>query len=209
MLSKGYTKRAENSLCYLRGWAPKAIVADEFERLQDHSIRAKSCEACEREKITCTHPPPTLFQKFADFRQKRTLKPFAITIALFAIVQISGIFAMTTYLSNIFKVYQSPIQPQYATLIMSGLNILAVVTFMCTVRFTGKRLLYLVALAGVCISTLAISIYGFVVLPRGYNSFDEQQKMALSEGNAIVYIPTACIIIWSFCSYCGILMMPW
>lgn len=151
---------------------------------------------------------PTLAQKFAEFKRKRTLKSFFIVISLFIILQYSGIFAMTPYLVQIFTAYQSPLPPDVATAVLSFLNIFATITFMCLVRFVGKRRLYLTVLSGVCLSSLVIAIYGFIVLPRGYTSFGKTVVPEL-EGSALVYIPTCFLILWSFCSYCGILMMPW
>lgn len=118
-------------------------------------------------------------------------------------------FAMTPYLVQIFKAYQCPFAPDVAITLLSFLNIFATITFMCLVRFVGKRRLYLTVLTGVCISSFVISCYGFILLPKGYNSFDESQEKPNLEGSNLIYIPTVFLILWSFCSYCGILMMPW
>lgn len=120
---------------------------------------------------------------------------------------------MTPYLVQIFKAYQSPMDPDVATAVLSILNIFATITFMSLVRFVGKRRLYLTVLSGVCISSLVIACYGFIVLPKGFHSFtianETLPEVPSLEGSGLVYIPTIFLILWSFCSYCGILMLPW
>ena len=205
LLSKGFTDRAEQSLCWLRGWVPKEVVANEFNDLKRFSDRSKSCDACLANNLKCVHPAPSLMQRFSEFKRKRTLKSFVIVIALFVILQYSGIFAMTPYLVQIFKAYKSPFAPDQATSILSFLNVFATITFMTLVRFLGKRRLYLTVLSGVCLSSLVISCYGFFVLPKGITSFEHEDYDL--ENDALAFIPTACLILWSFCSYCGILMV--
>lgn len=130
LLSKGRKDEAEKALCWLRGWVPKERISDEFQALQQYSERSKSCNYCIEHNQHCPHPPPSLTEKFAEFKRKRTLKSFFIVISLFIILQYSGIFAMTPYLVQIFKAYQSPMSPDVATAVLSLLNILATITFM-------------------------------------------------------------------------------
>lgn len=115
LLSKGRVGQAEKSLSWLRGWVPKHAIADEFQALQRYSERAKSCSLCIEQNLRCVHTPPCLADKFAEFKKKRTLKSFFIVISLFVILQYSGMFAMTPYLMQIFKAYQSPLAPDKAT----------------------------------------------------------------------------------------------
>ncbi|XP_031638855.1 facilitated trehalose transporter Tret1-like [Contarinia nasturtii] len=116
---------------------------------------------------------------------------------------------MTPYLQQIFKAYQSPIAPKVATSIVSVMNVFATITFLCLVRFVGKRRMYLTVLSGVCISSFVISVYGIILLPSDYNSFNKENNVPELNGSWLVYIPTFFLIIWNYCSYCGILMMPW
>lgn len=209
LLAKGRTEQAEKALCWLRGWVPKHVVASEFQALQRFSERSKSCNSCVEQNQKCSHASPSLAEKLADFKRKRTIKPFVIVISLFIILQYSGIFAMTPYLVKIFKAYDSPLPPDWSTAILSFLNVFATITFMSLEHFVGKRRIYLTVLSGVCISSFVISCYGFIFLPRGYNSFDKPSHWPDFDNGSLVYIPTVFLIVWSFCSYCGILMMPW
>lgn len=209
LLAKGRPEHAEKALCWLRGWVPKEIVADEFSALQRFSERSKSCNACIEQNQKCHHSAPSFTEKLAEFSRKRTVKPFFIVISLFVILQFSGLFAMTPYLVQIFKAYESPLPPDVATAMLSFLNVFATLTFMSLEHFVGKRRIYLTVLSGVCISSFAIACYGFILLPSGYNSFDHSHELPTLENPMLVYIPTFFLILWSFCSYCGILMMPW
>lgn len=209
LISKGRLDQAEKALCWLRGWVPKEMIADELNSLQTFNDRSKSCKVCLEQHQTCTHGSPSLSEKIAEFKCKRTVKPFFIVISLFIILQFSGLFAMTPYLVQIFKAYESPLPPDVATAVLSFLNVFATITFMSLEHFVGKRRIYLTVLSGVCISSFVISCYGFILLPTGYNSFDRTHELPTLENPSLAYIPTICLIVWSFCSYCGILMMPW
>lgn len=209
LISKGQIERAEKSLCWVRGWAPRDQVASEFQILQTFVERSKLCSDCKsQQNQQCSHAAPSFAAKLAEFKRKQTLKPFLIVMGLFVIVQYSGMFAMTPYLVNIFKAYESPLPADVTTAISSFLNVFATITFMSLEHFVGKRRLYLTVLSGVCLSSAIISVYGFICLPRGFNSFDHSEVPILSHP-MLAYIPTICLILWSFCSYCGILMMPW
>lgn len=209
LVSKGRIERAEKALRWLRGWTTKERVADEFQGIQTFVQQSKSCDGCLEQEQLCPHPEPTLIDKLAEFKRKRTLKPFFIVITLFAILQYSGTFAMTPYVVNIFKAYGSPLPADVTTALLGLGNIFATITFISLEHFVGKRRIYLTVLSGICITSLVIAVYGFVFLPSGYNSFDLNLPVPDLPHPALVYIPTICLIVWSFCSFCGIYMMPW
>lgn len=189
LLSKNRVKEAENSLCWLRGWAPREVVAEEFNQLKEHSERSKSCNLCIKQNVKCAHPLPTLAEKFAELKRKQTLKPFAIIISLFFISQFSGVWSMRPYIVQIFKAYESPISPDNAAAINSFSDNMSNVAFICLVRFTGKRRLYLAAAIGVFLSSLVIALYGFIYLPRGYISFNQLDEPFHLENGMLPYIP--------------------
>lgn len=93
---------------------------------------------------------------------------------------------------------------------MSILDIVANLTFMCLVNFTGKRKLYLTMVFGIVISSLVVTTYGFIYLPHGYNSFDQRKHTTFrSECKDLTYIPMIFLYLWSFFSFCGFNGMPW
>lgn len=208
LLSKNKTAEAEKSLQWLRGWVPKEKIAKEFEAMQQYSDRTKYCKPCIKQNQKCTHPSPTILEKAKELKRKHTMKPFFIVISLFFIAQFSGIFAMTPFIVQIFKAYDSPISPDRTAAIQSFVNNVGNISFLCLLKFTGKRKLYLTMLTGVFLSAAIVAGYGFAVLPSGYNSFDQSQHSTLENKN-LAFIPFIAICLWSFCSYCGVNSLPW
>lgn len=212
LLSKGRIEDAKKSLCWLRGWVPAETVTEEFESMQRQSDRSKSCNLCAKQNLKCSHPPPTLREKYAELKRQRTYKPFIIVMLLFFLADFSGSLSMKPFIVQIFKAYESPIAPDRAAAIMSFLDNMGNLTYIVLVRFTGKRRLYLTIITGVFLSSFIISCYGFIYLPNGYISFDQtdqsQPSFRLANTN-LSYIPLFCLYFWSYFSYCGFIAMPW
>ncbi|XP_055326069.1 facilitated trehalose transporter Tret1-like [Sitodiplosis mosellana] len=207
LLSKNRVNDAEKALCWLRGWAPKENVSEEFQALQRYSQRSKSCSSCIKKDLKCTHPLPTMLEKLRELKRKQTLKPLFIVVSLMVIAEFTGITGMNPFLGQIFKAYESPIAPDQAMAILGFVNNFANIVFLCLIRFTGKRKLYFPMLTMVFLCSATVSAYGFAFLPNGYNSFDHSTA---SVGNKnLTYIPFVCLILWSFCSYCGVNSVPW
>lgn len=156
----------------------------------------------------CPHPLPTMVEKLRELSRKKTLKPFFIVVAVFIIAEFTGITGMSPFTVQIFKAYGSPIAPDRAMAIMGFVNHSANVVFLCLIRFTGKRKLYLTMLTVVVLSSAIVSCYGFAVLPSGHNSFDQSLTFQPDNKN-LTYIPFVSILVWSFCSYCGVNSIPW
>lgn len=208
LLSKNRTADAEKSLQWLRGWVPKSTIANELKQLERYSERSKYCAACIKQNAKCQHPLPTMGEKFRELKRPDTLKPFWIVILLFAIASFAGIMGMQPFIVQISKAYETPIAPDRTAAIMSFANNLANVGFIVLIRFTGKRPLYLTMLSGLLLTTCTICAYGFIVLPTGYNSFDQTQKFSL-ENKQLGYIPFVCIILWSGFTYFGVNSLAW
>lgn len=83
LLSKNRTAEAEQSLRWLRGWASKESVSQEFSELQRYSQRSKSCHSCMKQSEKCPHPLPTMLDRFKELRRRETLKPFFIVMVNF------------------------------------------------------------------------------------------------------------------------------
>ncbi|XP_055303202.1 facilitated trehalose transporter Tret1-like [Sitodiplosis mosellana] len=209
LLSKNKTAQAEKALCWLRGWVPKESVAEELQSLQRYSERYKSCESCIKKDQKCIHPLPTLAEKLKELKRKQTLKPFSIVMALFCISVFSTTFSMSTYIVQILKAYNIPMEPDEAAAVLSYVNNLGNISFLCLIRFTGKRYLYLTILSILFLSAAVICGYGFMVLPIGYSSFPDLSPNFPLENSNLGYIPFVCIILSSFCIFCGINSMAW
>lgn len=209
LLSKNRLADAEKSLQWLRGWVPKTAINDEFQALQRYSHRSQSCAACTHQnQRICSHPAPTFIEKLRDFKRKQTLKPFFIVTMLFIIAEFCGTTGMGPFIAQIFDTYQSPMAPDRAQAILSVTNNLSNVAFLCLIRFTGKRPLYLFMLTAAFLSSAVISGYGFAFLPTGTNSFDKITPKPLDRPG-LAYIPFVCIILWNFSANCGVNSVPW
>lgn len=149
-----------------------------------------------------------MVQKFGELKRKQTLKPIIIVLSLFCIAAFSGITAMLPFIVQIFRAYGSPMEADKAAAVVHFANNLANLLFLCLIRFTGKRKLYLTTLSLVILCSVALSGFGFAVLPNGHNSFDCLQTFKL-DNPQLGYIPLVLIIMLSFCSFCGINTMPW
>lgn len=207
LLSKNRINEAEKSLLWLRGWTSRHHITQEFNDLQRHSEQSKSCQPCAKSRLPCSHPLPTIREKFAELKRKRILKPLIIVLSLFFLVQFTGTYSMRPFIVQIFKAYDSPIAPDKAATIMSALDNLINVMFMCLVRFTGQRRLYLTMLFGMFVCAMVTTVYGFLILPKDYFSFDPSQYYAIdSESKHLTYIPLISLLLWSFFSFAG---MPW
>lgn len=150
-----------------------------------------------------------MVEKLKELKRKQTLKPFAIVMALFLIAAFSGTFAMSTYIIQILKAYNVPMEPDQAAALLSYVNNMGNICFLCLIRFTGKRYLYLTILTILFLSGAVICGYGFFVLPLGYSSYPDLSPNFQLANPTLSYIPFICIILSSFCTFCGINSMPW
>lgn len=115
LLSRKRTDEAMKSLQWLRGWVSPNGVKDEFKSIQRYNEESLACNDCIKLATRCTHPLPTMLEKFRDLFRRRTMKPFTITIVLFAFAQFSGYPPMRPFLVLILKAYAVPINPNWAT----------------------------------------------------------------------------------------------
>lgn len=208
LLSKNRLADAEKSLQWLRGWVSKSAIAKELQELQCYHQRSIACPNCIKQNQKCSHSLPTMRAKFHELWQSATMKPFCIVTAAFLLEQVCGTTAMMPYNVQIFKAYDSPIAPDRTVAISSGVSNLATISFMILLYFTGKRPLYLTMLGSAAVFTAIVSLYGFILLPNGYNSFDPTKYFA-AENKLLTYIPFGCIILWNFCTNCGITSVSW
>lgn len=142
-------------------------------------------------------------------KRKSTFHPFVIIVAIFFLVNFTGAPAMRSFVAQIFQAYDSPISPDKNVIILGIIENVANLSFMCLVRYTGRRRMFLAMICGIFMSSLVISCYGFIFLPSGYTSFNLQNQSFHLEIKSLSYIPTICMYSWIFFSYCGFFAMPW
>lgn len=113
------------------------------------------------------------------------------------------VYAMRPYIVQIFKAYGSPIASDLSATILSVMDNFGVLTFICLIRIIGKRKIYLSVATGIFFSSLIISIYGFIMLPRGYTSFDKSNQLPHLDNPNFAFVPVICLYLWSYFSYAG------
>lgn len=155
LLMKNREKDALKSLTWLRGWAPESIVQIEFEAMKRHKTFANSCSACEKAKIECIHPPPSMGEKFKYLFRQRTLKPFFILVICSVIGFSCGTHHLIPYIVQILNAYQSPISPNWATVVIGFTGVCGTIVCILILKFVGKRRIFLISLTAVfCVNTL-------------------------------------------------------
>lgn len=197
MLSKNRTEDARKSLQWLRGWVSPKAVEKEFAEVQRYSEFSKACSDCVKLNEKCPHPPPTALQKLKELTRKRTLKPFTVMLVVYFFTHFSGMHAMRPYIVLVLKAYGTPISANYATVVLGLTGILGTTICVVTVKFFGKRRLYLISLACVGVMATFLSklntfspfsflslvfqsyeflsgVYGYMKLPAGWTSFNPQ-----------------------------------
>lgn len=75
-------------------------------------------QVIEKSNKKTSNTSPSFFENIAEFKQKRTLQPFIITIFLYLIVEFTGVLAMSPYIVQIFSAYNSPIEPDKAAALL-------------------------------------------------------------------------------------------
>lgn len=188
-LSRNRHAEAEKSLRWVRGWASREAVAQEFNEMKQHSDRSKFCKTCLKQNLICKHPLPSLSEKFAEFKRKRTIKPLFIVVSMFIMVSTASLTSFRHVLIQIFKAYDIPIPTDEAMTILSIFEFVGYVTPILLIRFFGKRRLYLTSLSMIVACIAIITWFGFSYLPLGYNSYDRVNGEFHLENKTLGYIP--------------------
>lgn len=143
LLSKNRTEDARKSLQWLRGWVPAELVKDEFEMLKRYSKNSKACDACKELEVPCPHPPPSTKEKIREMGRIGTRRALFLISFLFIIVHFSGMTAMRPYMVQIIDTYGSPVSSATTIVYLGLLGVIANVALMITVKWVGKRAIYL------------------------------------------------------------------
>lgn len=157
MLSKDRTRDAQKSLQWLRGWVSPKAVEKEFAEIQRYSEFSRTCGECTRTKQKCGHPPPSISERMRELIRKRTLKPFYIVSLSYFFCQFTGYLAMRPYIVLIFQVYGIPIDANWATVWVGLCGVFGTIACVITVKFAGKRGLFIGSLFIVLVSNFALS----------------------------------------------------
>lgn len=156
LVSKNRLSAAQKSLQVLRGWVSSKSISLELDQLKHINEMSATCVDCEKFNIKCIHPPPTLFDICKDIIRKRTMKPLLLITILFLVMQFSGMFAMRPYIVPILNAHGIAFDANFTTVILGVLGILANIVNVFTIRFLGKRRIYLWSMIGNFISCFGL-----------------------------------------------------
>uniref|UniRef100_A0A1B0DJE9 Major facilitator superfamily (MFS) profile domain-containing protein n=1 Tax=Phlebotomus papatasi TaxID=29031 RepID=A0A1B0DJE9_PHLPP len=206
LLSKGKVEPARKSLQWLRGWVSPEAVQEEFQQLQHYSANSNKCAACQKKDTACPHPPDTLLQRGKELFRHRTLKPFALVMALFFFHNFTGLASMRPFMVQIFQAYGAPIDGGQGTVFVGLAAFVANIVMLPLIRKLGKRGVYLISVAGTSLGCLALGFYAFTTLPANWSSFD---KHIDSEITGTGTFPMIVFFAVSFFTSFGIAAIPW
>lgn len=88
---------------------------------------------------------------------KRTLKPFLLLTIMFIAYQFSGISIMRPYIVQILNVHGIPLDSNVITVILGATGIFANISLLFSLRFLGKRRVYIYSMIGTVLSSLGLS----------------------------------------------------
>lgn len=159
LLSNNRDEDALNSLKWLRGWKITNSVETEFQSFKRYKEFSQSCSACAKKLKICDHRQLTTKQKLNELVRKRTIKPFIIFGSCAALAYVTGTHHLMTYLVPILNAYKSSIEPNLAAIIVGFAGVCGTVASIFTIKFLGKRKLFLCALAGTAVMTFSLSEY--------------------------------------------------
>uniref|UniRef100_A0A0K8TQS7 Putative sugar transporter n=1 Tax=Tabanus bromius TaxID=304241 RepID=A0A0K8TQS7_TABBR len=205
LLSKHRKEEALKSLQWLRGWVSPKAVEEEFNEIIRYSENSNKCTECQKADVQCPHPPTTLLQRITELKRKRTIKAFILVACLFAISQFSGIASMRPYMVQIFKAYRVPLDPNWTTVVIGVVGIVANMACMICVKLIGKRRISILGLSGSIVCCICLASYAQAVFPTGWNSFEQSDEAHIDES----YLPFTAFILWTFFTFCGISSIPW
>lgn len=178
---------ALQSLQWLRGWVPVASVQDEYNEISRFVAESNICpECCRSNRSTCEHRTG-YWTRCMELCQPKTLRPLFVVAVGFMLSHACGMSAMRPFLVQIFKVFRVPLDASYCSVIVGVVELFSYVLVLLVVRFSGKRLLFLVSTAAACGCIFALGVHALMIFPSGASSFDEQfvHKMAGLELNNV------------------------
>lgn len=156
LLSRNRQADALRSLKFLRGWVDASTVQNEFNDLQRCKISAQICYTCEKQNEICHHPPPTIRDKIRDLFRRRTLRPFILLGSLFFLSAFCGITPYRPYIVQVLYFYESPIDANEVVVWLGYVGLLSNVILICCIHYFGKRTIYLLSMAIVCLTLFAL-----------------------------------------------------
>lgn len=101
----------------------------------------------------------SFMERCKDLTRPGMLKPLALVLGFFFVINFAGISAMRPYQVKVYQDLGFPIDPYRAMVVMSINAFVGTVLCMVFVRYLGKRLLTLISLSVVATAVYSLSLY--------------------------------------------------
>lgn len=156
LLSKNRTKEALKALQWLRGCVTPETVHEEYQDLQNYSIKSKTCNQCEKLTIKCDHKE-RWNDKIKQISRRRIVKPFILITTLQIFLQFCAINTWRPYTIQILNAYDIRWNANVTTVIMSLVGFFGRLCVLPVLKTLGKRRIYLFSSILTCICCFGLS----------------------------------------------------
>lgn len=129
-------------------------------------------------------------------KSKTTLKSFIIAYGLMFFQQLSGVNVVIFYTNSIFEKANTGLNPSYSTIIVGVMQILAVFVSTLIVDRAGRRILLLISIIFLCLTSCTLGIYFYLLK----NEVDV---------NSIKWLPLVSVCIFIIMFNMGFGPLPW
>nr|XP_033330310.1 facilitated trehalose transporter Tret1-like [Megalopta genalis] len=181
LAAKGKLKRAENALCWLRGWVSPTEVKAEFQHI---------CHVVHK-------PAETRPKVWKEFKKRTFYMPFLLVTWAFFVGSFGGSISLQTFAVLVFEKLNAPIDQYTAAVILGLAQLLGTLICVFAIHFTGKRKLNFLSIGGTAFCFCAAAIYGCL--------YDN----GIIDGESLRWLPTTLLIGSAFLSHVGIRLLPW
>ncbi|PSN31571.1 hypothetical protein C0J52_20809 [Blattella germanica] len=160
LLSKGRSRDAEKSLCWLRGWVQPSAVREEFSQLVRYNEETK------RRAAQAHTPAKSCMHTARELLRAPTLRPLSLVIPFFFFVHWSGLTSIRPYMVHVFERFRVPLDPSWATVVTAGTAIAGSFVLLLLVHSAGKRFLSLTCTALCSVCCFLLGFYAHFALPQ-------------------------------------------
>lgn len=150
----------------------------------------------EKEILAITKSVEDALDTKSSFFERSFLKALAISMGLVCLQQTLGINAVLSYLQTIFAMAGSQLSPEIASIVVSGVQVIAVAFSTALVDRLGRRILLLLSATGCCLSQCLLAAY-----------FHLQSKSV--DVTAFSFVPVASLLLYIIAFNSGFASLPW
>ncbi|CAH1130240.1 unnamed protein product [Ceutorhynchus assimilis] len=187
LIAKGRHEEARKSLAWLRGWTVKSNIEVEYLKIKDELDKNPMLRKHRVVEILKLYLKPTFW------------KPYLLISLVFFFAHF-GNTPITAYAIRIFNSFEVPISPYYATVSISVVQLLAVVIYVFSIKYLGKRRLVAISLTFLAILFSIAGTYSYI--------FDVSNLTDENHGLNSTWIPLVALILQAFFCYLGIKSLP-